>query len=311
MEIVCNQNEFNYAIQLVSKAVASRPTHPILANLLLTADQGTNKISLTGFDLNLGIQTSFDATVNKSGAITVPSKLLSEIVNKLPSETPVSLDVDESSDNILIKIEKQPGDESKQLEAIKKVKEILPENVDYRRIEYVGPKVGKELKVMGFKAVFFSLLAMFIYIWFRFDGWQFGLGAVIAVIHDVITTVGFFAITQIEFNLASIAAILTIAGYSINDTVVVFDRIRENITKVNDLSFIKLLNKSINETLSRTIMTSLTTLIALMALIVLGGQVISGFIIAMIWGVLIGTYSSIFIAASLISLLGYKSKNNK
>ena len=103
MEIVCNQNEFNYAIQLVSKAVASRPTHPILANLLLTADQGTSKISLTGFDLNLGIQTSFDATVNKSGAITVPSKLLSEIVNKLPSETPVSLDVDESSDNILIK----------------------------------------------------------------------------------------------------------------------------------------------------------------------------------------------------------------
>ena len=103
MEIVCNQNEFNYAIQLVSKAVASRPTHPILANLLLTADQGTNKISLTGFDLNLGIQTSFDANVNKSGAITVPSKLLSEIVNKLPSETPVSLDVDESSDNILIK----------------------------------------------------------------------------------------------------------------------------------------------------------------------------------------------------------------
>ena len=103
MEIVCNQNEFNYAIQLVSKAVASRPTHPILANLLLTADQGTNKISLTGFDLNLGIQTSFDATVNKSGAITVPSKLLSEIVNKLPSETPVSIDVDESSDNILIK----------------------------------------------------------------------------------------------------------------------------------------------------------------------------------------------------------------
>ncbi len=103
MEIVCNQNEFNYAIQLVSKAVASRPTHPILANLLLTADQGTNKISLTGFDLNLGIQTSFDATVNKSGAITVPSKLLSEIVNKLPTETPVSLDVDESSDNILIK----------------------------------------------------------------------------------------------------------------------------------------------------------------------------------------------------------------
>ena len=118
MEIVCNQNEFNYAIQLVSKAVASRPTHPILANLLLTADQGNNKISLTGFDLNLGIQTSFDATVNKSGAITVPSKLLSEIVNKLPSETPLSLDVDETSDNILIKSDMANGAASDQLSTV-------------------------------------------------------------------------------------------------------------------------------------------------------------------------------------------------
>ena len=211
---------------------------------------------------------------------------------------------------ILIKIEKQKGDESKQLEAINKVKKILPVDVDYRRIEFVGPKVGQELKIMGLKAVIYSLIAMFMYIWFRFSGWQFGLGAVLAVVHDVITTIGFFAITQIEFNLASIAAILTIAGYSINDTVVVFDRIRENLAKVKIIKFDKLLNTSINETLSRTIMTSLTTLIALIALLLLGGEVIKGFILAMIWGVIVGTYSSIFIASPLIALLGYEKDND-
>tara|TARA_B100000989_G_C19464508_1_gene437679 strand:+ start:270 stop:1178 length:909 start_codon:yes stop_codon:yes gene_type:complete len=213
-----------------------------------------------------------------------------------------------NSKNILIRIEKQKGDESSQLIAIEKVKEKLPINVDYRRIEYVGPKVGQELKIMGFKAVIFSLLAMFIYIWFRFSGWQFGLGAVIAVVHDVFSTVGFFSLTQIEFNLASIAAILTIAGYSINDTVVVFDRIRENINKRSKISFNELLNISVNETLSRTIVTSLTTLIALTALLLLGGEVIKGFVTAMIWGVFIGTYSSIFIASPLIAILGFRNQ---
>ncbi len=216
-----------------------------------------------------------------------------------------------TSDNILIKLEKQEGDETAQQLAIEKIKNILPTNVDYRRIEYVGPKVGKELQLMGLKAIIFSLVAMFAYIWFRFDGWQFGLGAIIAVIHDVFTTIGFFALTQIEFNLASIAAILTIAGYSINDTVVVFDRIRENINKLDDFEFSKLLNKSVNETLARTLMTSITTLIALLSLAILGGDVIRGFIVAMLWGVIIGTYSSIFIASPLIALLGYKAKDSK
>ena len=215
-----------------------------------------------------------------------------------------------TSDNILIKLEKQEGDENAQQLAIDKIKNILPPNVDYRRIEYVGPKVGKELQLMGLKAIIFSLIAMFAYIWFRFDGWQFGLGAVIAVVHDVFTTIGFFALTQIEFNLASIAAILTIAGYSINDTVVVFDRIRENINKLDDFEFSKLLNKSVNETLARTLMTSITTLIALLSLAILGGDVIRGFIVAMLWGVIIGTYSSIFIASPLIALLGYNAKKS-
>ena len=216
-----------------------------------------------------------------------------------------------TSDNILIKLEKQEGDEDAQQLAIEKIKNILPPNVDYRRIEYVGPKVGKELQLMGLKAIIFSLIAMFAYIWFRFDGWQFGLGAIIAVIHDVFTTIGFFALTQIEFNLASIAAILTIAGYSINDTVVVFDRIRENINKLDNFEFSKLLNKSVNETLARTLMTSITTLIALLSLAILGGDVIRGFIVAMLWGVIIGTYSSIFIASPLIALLGYNAKKSK
>ena len=216
-----------------------------------------------------------------------------------------------TSDNILIKLEKQEGDEDAQQLAIEKIKNILPPNVDYRRIEYVGPKVGKELQLMGLKAIIFSLIAMFAYIWFRFDGWQFGLGAIIAVVHDVFTTIGFFALTQIEFNLASIAAILTIAGYSINDTVVVFDRIRENINKLDNFEFSKLLNKSVNETLARTLMTSITTLIALLSLAILGGDVIRGFIVAMLWGVIIGTYSSIFIASPLIALLGYNAKKSK
>jgi len=215
-----------------------------------------------------------------------------------------------TSDNILIKLEKQEGDENAQQLAIDKIKNILPPNVDYRRIEYVGPKVGKELQLMGLKAIIFSLIAMFAYIWFRFDGWQFGLGAIIAVVHDVFTTIGFFALTQIEFNLASIAAILTIAGYSINDTVVVFDRIRENINKLDNFEFSKLLNKSVNETLARTLMTSITTLIALLSLAILGGDVIRGFIVAMLWGVIIGTYSSIFIASPLIALLGYNAKKS-
>ena len=142
----------------------------------------------------------------------------------------------------------------------------------------------------------------FIYIWFRFSGWQFGLGALIALFHDVISTLGFFSVSQIEFNLASIAAILTIAGYSINDTVVVFDRIRENLVK-SETELPNLLNKSINQTLSRTFMTSVTTLLALAALYIFGGEVIKGFVSAMIWGVVIGTYSSIFIASPLIVLL--------
>ena len=266
--------------------------------------------SFTKKNLNLGIDFI--------GGIMIDAKFenspdLNLLRNDIDSLSLGNFEIQEfgTSDNILIKLEKQEGDEDAQQLAIEKIKNILPPNVDYRRIEYVGPKVGKELQLMGLKAIIFSLIAMFAYIWFRFDGWQFGLGAIIAVVHDVFTTIGFFALTQIEFNLASIAAILTIAGYSINDTVVVFDRIRENINKLDNFEFSKLLNKSVNETLARTLMTSITTLIALLSLAILGGDVIRGFIVAMLWGVIIGTYSSIFIASPLIALLGYNAKKSK
>ena len=160
-------------------------------------------------------------------------------------------------------------------------------------------------------AVCLAVFAVLFYIWIRFE-WQFSLGAVLALIHDVIITIGIFSIIGLEFNLSIIAALLTIVGYSLNDTVIVFDRIRENLKKYQSVKLIDLLNKSINETLSRTIITSLTTLLALLALFIFGGEVIRGFTFAMIWGVLIGTYSSIFIASSILLKLGVKRDwNNK
>lgn len=196
--------------------------------------------------------------------------------------------------DVLIRIQKQGGEED-QSAVIKAVQDTLGPNVEYRRTEFVGPTVGEELKEAGAIAVVLSLLGIFAYVWFRFE-WQFATGGIVALIHDVIATVGLFAVTGLEFNLATVAAVLTVAGYSINDTVVVYDRIRENLRRYKQMSMPDLLNLSVNETLSRTVMTSFTTLIAVSALAVFGGEVIRGFCIALIWGVVIGTYSSIFLA---------------
>jgi len=202
----------------------------------------------------------------------------------------------------LIRIQKQTGGEKAQQEAVEKVKAALPADVVYRRTEFVGPKVSDELFRDGVFAVIFAIIGILAYIWFRFE-WQFGLGAILALSHDVLTTVGIFSLTGLEFNLSTVAAILTIAGYSINDTVVVYDRVRENLRKYKTMPLSSLLNNSINETLSRTVMTSLTTLLALGALYILGGEVIRGFSFGMIWGVLIGTYSSVCIAVPLLLYL--------
>mgnify|MGYP001210373231 FL=1 len=251
-----------------------------------------------GIDFKGGImiEAEFDTTPN-----------ISNLRQKIDNLNLGNSEIQEFGDPkiILFKLESNSKEGQENNSIIEQFKKSIGENVDYRRIEFVGPKVGSELKMIAIKAILFSLIAMFIYIWFRFSGWQFGLGALIALFHDVISTLGFFSISQIEFNLASIAAILTIAGYSINDTVVVFDRIRENLIK-SELELSNLLNKSINQTLSRTFMTSVTTLLALVALYIFGGEVIKGFVSAMIWGVVIGTYSSIFIASPLIVLFGFK-----
>ena len=202
-------------------------------------------------------------------------------------------------DNVLIRVQRQDGGEEAQQLALLKIKETLGSGIEYRRTEFVGPKVSEELFWDGVKAVSFAILAILIYIWFRFE-WQFGLGAIIALLHDVLTTIGIFALLGLEFNLSTVAAVLTIAGYSINDTVVVYDRVRENLRKYKKLDLLELLNNSINQTLSRTIMTSVTTLLALLALYFLGGDVIKDFSFAMIWGVIIGTYSSICLAVPLL-----------
>lgn len=202
--------------------------------------------------------------------------------------------------DFLIRIQKQDGDQKQQIAMIEKVQTLINSDYSIRRSEFVGPTVGDELKTAGIYAVSLSLLAIMVYIWFRFE-WQFSIAAIIALVHDVMTTVGLFSVLQLEFNLATIAAILTTAGYSINDTVVIFDRVRENLRRYKSKDHYFIYNKSINETLSRTVITSVTTLIALFIIFFFGGAVLSDFALAMIWGVFIGTFSSIFVAVSILT----------
>ncbi len=212
----------------------------------------------------------------------------------------VSLQEFGAPDTVLIRVQRQEGGDDAQKIAVDRIKESLSGSVaEYRRTEFVGPTVGAELKEAAIWAVLAAVVAILLYIWFRFE-WQFGIGAVIALTHDVLTTIGLFALLQLEFNVSTVAAVLTIAGYSINDTVVVYDRVRENMRRYKRLSMIELFNRSINETLSRTVMTSVTTLLALLALFFFGGEVIRGFTIALIWGVFVGTYSSIALAVPLL-----------
>lgn len=212
------------------------------------------------------------------------------------------------STDILIRIESQPGGEKGDQKAIEAVKKALGPTIDYRRTEFVGPTVSGELIEAGVTAVLLALAAMLMYIWFRFE-WQFGVGAVVALGHDVIMTIGVFSLLGLEFNLSTVAAILTIAGYSINDTVVVYDRVRENLRKFKIMKLEDVLNLSLNDTLSRTLLTSITTLIALLILFFWGGEVIKGFSFAMIWGVLVGTYSSVFIAAPLLIHMNLRAQD--
>jgi preprotein translocase SecF subunit len=205
--------------------------------------------------------------------------------------------------NVLIRVERQAGGEAGQLAAVDQVKAALAERfgdgISYRRVEFVGPKVSADLLWASAQAMLYATIAILIYIWFRFE-WQFAIGAIVALVHDAVTTLGLFSLFGLEFNLTTVAAVLTIIGYSTNDTVVVYDRVRENLRKYKAMPLPELIDRSVNETLARTVMTSLTTLLALLALVLFGGPVIRDFTVAMTWGVLIGTYSTVYVAAPMV-----------
>jgi preprotein translocase subunit SecF len=209
-----------------------------------------------------------------------------------------------SPSDVLIRVAQQPGGEEGQQAAIAKVRSALGDEVDYRRVEVVGPRVSTELLAYSTIGLMLAIMAILVYLWFRFE-WQFALGAMVANVHDLVLTIGYMSLTQIDFDLSSIAALLTILGYSLNDTVVIYDRIREMLRRYKKMSMPDLLNISVNSTLSRSIITHVTVTLALLALLVFGGHAIHSFVATMIFGVvLVGTYTSVFIAAPILIYLG-------
>jgi len=256
--------------------------------------------------LNLGIDFKGGTLVE----VTTKNSDIGELRSILsPHFNDVSLQEFGNSQTIIIRLQNNSNEES--IETINKVKDLINDKVEeFRRSEFVGPTISSELLWKGLQAISFALIAILFYIWLRFE-WQFGFGAVVALTHDVLFTLGVLSLLKIDFSLASIAAILTICGYSINDSVVVYDRIRENLRKYKKLDMKELFNISINNTLSRTVMTSLTTLIALFSLYFLGGEVIRPFAFAMVIGVIVGTYSSIFIAVPTLLLFKFRPQDDE
>jgi preprotein translocase subunit SecF len=212
--------------------------------------------------------------------------------------------------DVLIRLAQQPGGDAAQQVAVAKVRKALGDSVEYRRVEVVGPRVSTELLAMGTLGLVMAIIGILIYLWFRFE-WQFALGAMVANVHDLVLTIGFMSITQIDFDLTSIAALLTILGYSLNDTVVIYDRIREMLRRYKRMSTAELLNISVNSTLSRSVITHVTVTLALLALLLFGGKAIHSFTATMMFGVvLVGTYTSIFIAAPILIYLGVSTTRN-
>ena len=262
--------------------------------------------------LNFGIDFRGGTTIRTDSKISVDVAKYRSVLSELDlgdiSITEV-FDPTKPDQNVAqIRIEQQEDEGSatvKTVEMVQKALRTIDNQMTFPSIESVGPKVSGELIKTAIIAVVTAIFAVLFYIWLRFE-WQFSVGAVAALVHDIVLTIGIFSILQIKFDLAIIAALLTIVGYSLNDTVVVFDRVRENLRKYKKTELRDVLNLSINETLSRTVMTSVTTLLALISLFVLGGDVIRGFVFAMIWGVIVGTYSSVFIASNILLRLGVK-----
>ena len=269
----------------------------MIGSLILVFTKGLNY----GIDFAGGIL--IEARIDENPDISKIREVLSSKIN--------DIHIQESGENdVQIRVSKASQEQDK---LIKKIQNILEENftkVEYRKIDFVGPQVGSELILKGFLALFLSFIFIMIYIWIRFD-WQFGLGGIFALLHDAIVTLGFFSITGLEFNLTSIASILTIIGYSINDSVVIYDRIRENLRNYKKMDLQLLINSSTNSTLSRTILTASTTLISLLALILFGGEALFSFSVATFFGIALGTYSSIYISAPILLYFDPRKKDEK
>ena len=265
----------------------------ILSSILLLIFNGLNY----GIDFKGGTLIEL-RTINENTDITKLRKALNNL-----NLGDVSVKNFGKKNDYIVKFEKRNLNDPNFISNLKiDLSKLIGETFDFRRVENVGPKVSDELLKSGIIAIALSLTAMLIYIWIRFE-WQFSLGAIVALFHDVFITLGFFSLFRLEINLSIVAAVLTIVGYSMNDTVVIFDRVRENLKKYSDVKIFELTNISINETLSRTIITSITTLLALISIYLFGGEILKGFSLAMILGVIIGTYSSIYIANPVLVYL--------
>lgn len=286
----------------VHKIALSASIFFMLVSLILVFSKG----------LNLGIDFSGGILIEARISEDVKVSEIRELLKKEAKDVQIQ---NIGKGDILIRVAGEDDQENKagQSAVVKRIQESLDRNysdIEYRKVDYVGPQIGSELIQNGFLALFMSCIFIMIYIWIRFD-WQFGLGGIFALIHDAILTLGFFSITGLEFNLTSIAAILTVIGYSINDSVVIYDRIRENLRKHKRMGLSNLINLSTNSTLSRTLLTAGTTLISLLALIIFGGEVLRSFSLATFFGIALGTYSSIYISAPILIYLDPRKVEKK
>jgi preprotein translocase subunit SecF len=286
------QSKFSFALSIIA----------VVATIFLLATKG----------LNFGIDFTGGVVIEIKTDKAVPLSNIRSTLQDIEGVGEISLQHFGSDNDVMIRFQPNANDNKARITAINNVKAALNASIDqeitYRKTEYVGPQVGEELIQAGVLSLLLAIAAILVYIWLRFE-WQFGAGAVVALTHDAILTLGFFSLLGIEFNLTSIAAILTIIGYSINDSVVIYDRIRDNLRKYKKRSLEEVLDLSLNETLSRTLLTAGTTILALIALSVFGGLVIRGFSLAVLVGIIAGTYSSIYLAAPLLTTLGVRKKS--
>lgn len=256
-------------------------------------------IAIKGFNYGIDFSGGILMELKASQAIDV-EKVRKEL-NTVDLEDINIQTIGQTGDEIMIRAQAKDMNEKEQMAAVNEIKKVLGSEYEYRRVELVGPQVGGELKKDGIIASLIAILAITAYIWFRFE-WQFAIGAMVGLLHDIITTLGLLSLLNFDFSLTTVAAILTLAGYSVNDTVVTYDRIRENLRKYKKMPQYELLNKSINDIFSRTILTGLTTLLAASALLIWGGDTLRSFSFTIAWGVVVGTYSSIYVSAVMLNL---------